>query len=280
MGKKTKVEKLFAVGKKAIKREPRNYALAIAANKFLIETTRHSAYEHPALKQAIDDLLDLANSDKFRNKIPVIAFALSRTGEWAVPGGRKRRGPKSKGKNAADPPKQISSGKMRKFVPDAEPIDLIEHGWRLVIRDLYKNGPDSKFLGISSPEAFIEAFTQKMVDREKALAQKHANTDTSRAVLENVDFISGTKGTAGYDSDNIIEPEFEQVVDTKLIFRKVEAVLKEHPQHYETTKRRFLEELTPAEESRAYGLPVEKIYARRDAAHKWLQDRLTHLKDD
>lgn len=279
MSKNIKSENLYRRGRQRI--SSRDRELASTINEFLLDHAKSTVLECPKLRRQIDRLLSLADSSEFRLKIPVIAFELSETGEWAFVGGRPSRSQKSQ--NEA---RELHGHgkKMTKVQPDVAPSDIIENGWRLVFREIKKTRKRprkrrSKLTTVTTADGFVEAFTDKMVNYLKNEAQKHANVQAT-VDLADVDHLVGETNNTSYDQNNIVVFDHEASIDTKIIFEKIENLLDEHQKHRQTIYRWYSLKLSPTEESQKFDLPVKDVNRNRDAAHKWLQARLSHLKDD
>ena len=141
--------------------------LAGKANAFLTKRVAEVAEADPDLEDLVLNVLSLASEEEFRKKIPVIAVELCRIGAWAYPGGRKHR---KKGKKQG-----LGKRRMKRFLPDVQPYDLIDHAWNRVLADIQEHREMSEFRTISSVQLFITRFTRNMEDHLKALAQREAS---------------------------------------------------------------------------------------------------------
>lgn len=232
--------------------------LAGKANAFLTKRVAEVAEADPDLEDLVLNVLSLASEEEFRKKIPVIAVELCRIGAWAYPGGRKHR---KKGKKQG-----LGKRRMKRFLPDVQPYDLIDHAWNRVLADIQEHREMSEFRTISSVQLFITRFTRKMEDHLKALAQReasHAGVTDKKSINE---------ASTVIDVD-----QFQKFGDRKLI-RKVLTLLESHPQHRETIRRRFFEDLTPKMEREKYGGDIAEINRRREAAVVFLKRNIPEIK--
>ena len=244
--------------------------LARHVSALLLEKARALARSDPDLVDVADNVLVLADAMTFRTRIPAAAIHFCRNGAWAYPGGRKRR---MRTESRED------SAKMRKFYPDVEPVELIDHGWTRIYHDIKRKGHNSEFAVMTSADALVIRFCRKMEDRIKLLAQREANIG-QRDESVSVEAIAGDDIDPAYPGRNIVDIDAREIVWGRQLLEKVSELLDSHPDHKETIRRRFFEELTPREEAEKYGLDIADIQRRRDAALQFLRRNLKHLKDD